>query len=66
MMQSLRFGWFTHKEQRQVARSFTDKGFNPSARVLVRELERPALRPAGTDAISTTTKPKQRDLAHRS
>jgi hypothetical protein len=35
----LRFGWFTHKEQRQVARSFTDEGFNPSARVSVRELE---------------------------
>jgi hypothetical protein len=34
----LRFGWFTHKEQRKVARSFTGD-CNLPARVLARELD---------------------------
>jgi len=43
MIQSLSFGWFTHKEQRKVARSFTGNGGNLRA-VLARGLERLALR----------------------
>jgi hypothetical protein len=63
----LRFGWFTHKEQRKVARSFTDNGADLPASELACEPERLALaylsmplRPTGSDAAN----PNQCDQAH--
>jgi hypothetical protein len=67
----LSFGWFTHKEQRKVARSFTDKGLQSSSEQVrartgtasARYLSA-SLRPTGDDPIAATTRPRQCDLAH--
>ena len=62
---------FTHKEQRQLALGFADQGCNLARDVLpAGEQGRLALvfsacpSVTGIEAISTTTEPKQRDLAH--
>jgi len=44
MAQSLRFAWFTHKEQRQLALGFANEGLNRPRVLLAGEQERLALR----------------------